>query len=50
MKSVKQEMKSQLKDQIIGLGEDNINLENFSEIVFKDERHDIEISLHPCIE
>ena len=35
-------MKSQLEDQIEALDEEFENLDAFSEIVFKDGRHDIE--------
>ena len=36
------QMKSQLADQINDLGEDLINVDNFNEVVSKQERHDIE--------
>ena len=36
------QMKAQLAEQIKELGEDQINVENFSDVVSKQERHDIE--------
>ena len=39
-----EEMKVQLEGQIHDFGEDFENLDNFSETVFKDERHDVERS------